>query len=62
VPLEDLGGFVNSVTVESTPIYKLHIWIRRISPMIGRRILVRSESSVAQLHDIIQIAFGWSDR
>ena len=29
--------------------------------MIWRRILVRSESSLAQLHDIIQIAFGWSD-
>jgi hypothetical protein len=43
------------------PIYKLHIWIRPISPMIWRRILVRSESSLAQLHDIIQIAFGWSD-
>ena len=43
------------------PIYKLHIWIRQISPMIGRRILVRSESSIAQLHDIIPIAFGWSD-
>jgi hypothetical protein len=43
------------------PIYKLHIWIRQISPMIWRRILVRSESSIAQLHDIIQIAFGWSD-
>ena len=43
------------------PIYKLHIWIRQISPMIWRRILVRSESSIAQLHDITQIAFGWSD-
>ena len=29
--------------------------------MSWRRILVRSESSLAQLHDIIQIAFGWSD-
>jgi hypothetical protein len=43
------------------PIYKLHIWIRQISPMIWRRILVRSECSIAQLHDVIQIAFGWSD-
>ena len=43
------------------PIYKLHIWIRQISPMIWRRILVRSESSIAQLHDVIQIAFGWTD-
>ena len=37
------------------------LWIRQISPMIWRRLLVRSESTLAQLHDIIQIAFGWSD-
>ena len=50
------------MTSQAIPsIYKLHIWIRQISPMIWRRILVRSESSIAQLHDIIQIAFGWSD-
>ena len=47
---------------ETTPeIYQLHVWIRQISPMIWRRILVHSESSIAQLHDITQIAFGWSD-
>jgi hypothetical protein len=34
---------------------------REISPPRWRRLLVRSESSLAQLHDIIQIAFGWSD-
>ena len=39
-------------------IYLLHVWIRQISPMIGRRILVRSDSTLAALHDTIQIAFG----
>ena len=43
------------------PIYLLHIWIRPISPMIGRRVLVRGESTLAQLHDVIQILFDWSD-
>jgi hypothetical protein len=29
---------------EPTPeVYQLHIWIRQISPMIGRRLLVRSD-------------------
>jgi hypothetical protein len=42
-------------------IYQLHVWIRRISPMIWRRLLVRSESTLADLHDVLQIAFGWSD-
>ena len=42
-------------------IYLLHLWIRQISPMIGRRLLVRSDSTLAALHDTIQIAFGWTD-
>ena len=29
--------------------------------MIWRRILVRSDSSIADLHHILQVAFGWSD-
>jgi Plasmid pRiA4b ORF-3-like protein len=29
--------------------------------MIWRRILVRSDSSIADLHLIVQVAFGWSD-
>ena len=41
--------------------YLLHVWIRQISPMIGRRLLVRSDSTLAALHDTIQIAFGWTD-
>jgi hypothetical protein len=44
-----------------SPIYQLHIWIRQISPMIWRRILVRGESNLAQVHDVIQILFDWSD-
>jgi hypothetical protein len=43
------------------PVYQLHVWIRRISPMIGRRLLVPSESTLADLHDVLQSAFGWSD-
>ena len=47
---------------ETTPeIYRLHVWIRQISPMIWRRLLVRSDSTLAALHDTIQIAFGWTD-
>jgi hypothetical protein len=42
-------------------VYLLHIWIRRISPMIWRRLMVRDESALADLHHTIQIAFGWTD-
>ena len=50
------------MTHETVPeVYLFHVWIRQISPMIWRRLLVRSDSSLGDLHDIIQIAFGWSD-
>jgi hypothetical protein len=50
------------MTDETTPeIYQLHVWIRHISPMIWRRLRMRADSTVADLHDAIQIAFGWSD-
>jgi hypothetical protein len=29
--------------------------------MIGRRLLVRDDSTVAQLHEVLQIAVGWDD-
>jgi Plasmid pRiA4b ORF-3-like protein len=47
---------------EATPeAYQIHVWIRRISPMIWRRLLMRTDSTLAHLHDVLQIAFGWSD-
>jgi hypothetical protein len=46
-----------------TPIsvYQLYISLRGISPLIWRRLLVTSDTWVAQLHDIIQCAMGWED-
>ena len=48
-------------TDKSTEIYQLRIWIRKISPQIRRHLLERSGSTIAELHDISQVAFGWSD-
>jgi hypothetical protein len=42
-------------------IYELHILLLQINPPIWRRLLVRSDSSIATLHDLLQIAFDWSD-
>lgn len=42
-------------------IYQLHILLLKINPPIWRRILVRSDSSIADLHYTLQIAFDWSD-
>jgi RimJ/RimL family protein N-acetyltransferase len=42
-------------------VYQLHVWLREISPMIWRRLLVRSDSTIADLHYTLQIAMGWDD-
>jgi hypothetical protein len=42
-------------------IYQLHILLLQINPPIWRRLHVRSDSSIATLHDLLQIAFNWSD-
>jgi hypothetical protein len=41
--------------------YQLRAVIRGISPMIWRRLLVCDDSTVAQLHEVVQIAFGRND-
>ena len=41
--------------------YLIHVWIRQITPMIWRRLLVRSDSTLADLHYTLQIAFAWTD-
>jgi len=50
-----------SSTEQAVQVYQLRVWIREISPQIWRRLLVRSDSTIAQLHDTLQIAFGWTD-
>lgn len=42
-------------------VYQLHIWIKGISPMIWRRLLARSDTSIYDLHHYIQILMGWED-
>jgi hypothetical protein len=48
-------------TDQAVEVYQLRIWIRKISPQIWRRLLVRSDSTIADLHHTLQAAFGWSD-
>ena len=45
----------------SLSIYQLRVVLRGISPLIWRRVLVHSETSLAHLHTILQILFAWSD-
>jgi hypothetical protein len=41
-------------------VYQLRVVLREISPIIWRRLLVSGDTTLASLHDILQIAFGWS--
>lgn len=45
----------------ASEIYQLRLRIKGITPMIWRRLLIDSNSSIADLHYYIQMAFGWSD-
>ena len=42
-------------------IYQLHILLLHINPPVWRRLHVRSDTSIAMLHELLQIAFDWSD-
>jgi len=42
-------------------IYQLRAVLLGISPIIWRRLLIRGDSTIADLHDTLQITFGWSD-
>lgn len=41
-------------------IYQFRIVMRGISPLIWRRLLVRHDTTLAQLHHILQFLFDWS--
>ena len=40
-------------------IYQLRMRLCAISPLIWRRVLVRSDTPLAARHSVIQAAFGW---
>ena len=42
-----------------TPIYQIKVTLENIKPPIWRRLLVRSDITLADLHRIIQAAMGW---
>jgi hypothetical protein len=42
-------------------VYQFRVVVQGISPLIWRRLLVRSDMSLATLHATLQIVFAWSD-
>ena len=47
-------------SVSSIAIYQLRVVICGVSPLVWRRLLVVSTTSIAELHEILQKAFSWS--
>lgn len=48
-------------TLAEPVVYQVRVWLRGISPMIWRRLLVRGDSTLADLHETLQLALGWTD-
>jgi hypothetical protein len=47
--------------MEAMDIYRVHVSLRRIEPSIWRRIELSSQTTLKQLHRILQIAMGWEN-
>ena len=43
------------------PIYQLHIELRDLKPAIWQSVLVPQSVTLAKLHQVIQIAMGWTN-
>jgi len=41
-------------------LYQLRVALGGVSPLVWRRLLIASETSIAQLHEILQLVFDWS--
>lgn len=50
-------------TTKSSPakVHLLKVTLEGIQPAIWRRLEVPSDATIGELHDIVQIAFGWDD-
>ena len=46
---------------DTVKVYQFKVVLRDISPMVWRRLLVTDDTSMAQLHHIVQAAMGWED-
>jgi Plasmid pRiA4b ORF-3-like protein len=42
-------------------VYQFRVVVQGVSPLIWRRLLVRSDMSLATLHAALQVIFAWSD-
>ena len=48
-----------SLPLPSGSILQLKLWLKLVSPMVWRRVLVPSTCTLRELHGVIQVAMGW---
>jgi hypothetical protein len=48
------------LSVSSPALYQLRVVLCGVSPLVWRRLLLASKTSLADLHEILQTAFAWS--
>jgi hypothetical protein len=41
-------------------VYQLRVVVRGVSPLVWRRLLIPADTTIAGLHAVLQIAFGWT--
>ena len=51
---------MSETSVSSLAIYQLRVVLCGVSPLVWRRLLVVNETSLGELHKILQNAFDWS--
>jgi pRiA4b ORF-3-like protein len=44
-----------------TRIFQLKVQLREVRPPVWRRVLVPGEMGLAELHEVVQVAMGWTD-
>jgi hypothetical protein len=52
---------MDSDSSEVTSVLQWRIRVRGVSPPVWRRLLIPEEITIAQLHDVMQLAMGWND-
>jgi Plasmid pRiA4b ORF-3-like protein len=56
-----LGTVIAPNTLAGPVVYQLRVWLLGVSPMVWRRLLVQSDTTLAELHETLQVAMGWTD-
>ncbi len=51
----------SSVTLPSGTLYQIKVTLRGTSPPVWRRLIVPADTRLSKLHQILQVAMGWTD-